>query len=111
MTDILFDQPYNSDGRDAFVPRLKHFYLVYEDIASINEDRTNTYQQLSETLPQWAVLHIYTRETLFGANQPVFTEDYAVVYFTIDMDGNRVPVTTMLSEFSFADVTYAQVSA
>lgn len=110
MTNLLYDQPYNMDGRDAFVPRLKHFYLVYQNIMEHTEAQKDTYQELSKGLPQWAVLHGYTRETIFGANQPVFTEDYAVVYFT-QTDGSRVAVTTSLSTFDFADVTYDMVSA
>lgn len=109
MTNLLYDQPYNMDGRDAFVPKLKHFYLVYLNVVEHSEAQMTTYKALSQGLPTWAVLHGYTRETIFGANQPVFTEDYAVVYFT-QVDGGRVAVTTPLSTFSFADVTYDMVS-
>jgi len=114
MTDILYDAPYNMDGRDAFVPRLKHFYFV---IPSFNSDEETTleecamYRDLQVALPQWAVQHIYTREALYGANQPVFTEEYAVAYFTLDVDGNRVLITTPFSEFDYSNITYSEVSA
>lgn len=110
MTNLLFDAPYNKDERDVFTPRLKHFYLVYPDALQSAVEQMETYEQLAETLPQWAVQHGYTRETIFGANQPVFTEDYAVVYFTM-VDGFRTAVTTPLSTFSYADITYDMVSA
>jgi hypothetical protein len=114
MTDILFDQPYNSDGRDAFVPRLKHFYFVIPSFNSDEEtvlEEMELFNQLQTTMPQWAIQHIYSRDAIYGPNLLVFTEEYVVVYFTIDEDGNRVAVTTPLSEFFYSDVTYAQVSA
>ena len=114
MTNILFDAPYNMDGRDAFVPRLKHFYFVIpsfnSDEETVDEERVIFYQ-LQASLPQWAVIHIYTREALYGANLPVFPEEYVVTYFGLDVDGNRVPITTGLSEFAFDSVAYADVSA
>lgn len=114
MTNLLFDQPYNMDGRDAFVPRLKHIYFVIPTMDSDEEtveDEMFIFKQLQESLAQWAVLTIITREALYGANQPVFTEEYAVTYFTIDTDGNRVPVTTPLSLWNMYDVVYSNVSA
>lgn len=115
MTDILYDAPYNMDGRDAFVPRLKHFYFV---IPSFNSDEETVseelamYWQLQATMPQWAVQHMYTRDTLYGPDsQPVFTEEYAVAYFALDIDGNRIIITTPFSEFNYSDITYSEVSA
>lgn len=114
MTNMLYDAPYHIEGRDASVQRLKHFYFVIpsflSDAETVDEER-ETFLQLQESLPQWAVIHIYTREALYGANQPEFPEEYVVAYFTLDVDGNRVPVTTGLSAFTFSDVTYAMVSA
>lgn len=110
MTAILFDAPYNID---AVIPRLKHFYFVIPTASSDEEtvlEEMELFEQLQQAMPQWAVQHIYTRETIFGANQPVFTEDYAVVYFSM-VDGSRIPVTTMLSDFSYSDINYADVSA
>jgi hypothetical protein len=114
MTDILFDAPYNMDGRDAFVPRLKHFYFVIPSFNSdeeVVEDEVAMFKQLHEAQPQWSVIHIITREAMFGANQPEYTEEYVVNYFTLDSEGNRVPVVTGFSEFSYDSVTYADVSA
>lgn len=114
MTNLLFDAPYNMDGRDAFVPRLKHFYFViptaHSDAETV-DDEMELFMQLQESLPQWAVQHIIERDALYGTNLPVFTEEYVVAYFTIDVDGNRVPVTTALSEFNYSDITYAQVAS
>lgn len=114
MTNLLFDAPYNMDGRDAFVPRLKHFYFVipsfYSDEETVLEE-SDMFDALQKTMPQWAVQHIISRDALYGPNLPVFTEEYVVCYFTIDEDGNRVGVTTPLSEFAYSGVTYAQVSA
>lgn len=113
MTDLLFDQPYNMDGRDAFVPRLKHFYFVIPSFNSdegIVEDEMEMFKTLQTTMPQWAVQHIISREALYGSNLPVFTEEYVVAYFTLDGDGNRISVTTPYSEFDYSSVTYAQVS-
>lgn len=114
MTDLLFDAPYNKDERDAFVPRLKHFYFV---IPSFNTDEETVleevtlFKQLQEAMPQWGVIHIISRDAMFGASQPVYTEEYVVNYFTQHEDGSRWPVTTALSEFSFDSVAYADVSA
>lgn len=114
MTNILYDAPYNMDGRDAFVPRLKHFYFV---IPSFNSDEVTVLEEMlmfhsmQAAMPQWAVQHIYTREALYGANQPVYTEEYVVAYFTLDEDGNRVAVTTPFSEFKYGDISYSEVSA
>jgi hypothetical protein len=114
MTNILFDQPYNMDGREAIVPRLKHFYFV---IPSFNSDETTVeeevamFKQLQAAMPQWAVQHIITRDALYGPNLPVFTEEYVVTYFTLDVDGNRVPLTTPFSTFVYSSVAYADVSA
>lgn len=114
MTDILYDAPYNMDGRDAFVPRLKHFYFVVpsfnSDEETVDEER-QAFFALQAVLPQWAIIHIITREALYGANQPVYTEEYVVAYFTLDEDGNRVAVTTPFSEFEYSDITYSEVSA
>jgi hypothetical protein len=114
MTDLLFDAPYNKDERDTFVPRLKHFYFVIPSFNSDEEtvlEENTMFRQLQAAMPQWAVQHIYTRAALYGANPPVFTEEYNVTYFSLDEDGNRVPVTTPFSEFDYATVQYAQVSA
>ena len=114
MTDILYDAPYNMDGRDAFVPRLKHFYFVVpsfnSDEETVDEER-QAFFALQAVSPQWAIIHIITREALYGANQPVYTEEYVVTYFTLDEDGNRVAVTTPFSEFEYSDITYSEVSA
>lgn len=114
MTDILFDQPYNKDERDAFVPRLKHFYFVIPSFNSDEEtveDEVAILKELQAALPQWGVIHIISRDAMFGASQPVYTEEYVVNYFTVDEDGNRVPVVNPLSTFTFDNVTYADVSA
>lgn len=114
MTDILFDQPYNKDAREVFTPRLKHFYFVIPTSHSDEEtvlEEVDMFRALQVAMPQWAVQHIIEREALYGPNQPVFTEEYVVAYFTIDEEGNRIPVTTGFSEFNYADVQYAQVSA
>lgn len=114
MTNMLFDAPYNKDERDVFTPRLKNFYFVIPTMQSDAEtvaEEVDLFKQLQESMPQWAVMHIITREALYGANQPVFTEDYAVTYFAMDVDGNRIPVTTPLSEWNFWDITYSEVSA
>lgn len=114
MTNILFDAPYNKDARDAFVPRLKHFYFVIPTSHSDEEtvlEEVDLFKQLQESMPQWAVQHIIEREALYGPNQPVFTEEYNVTYFTLDEQGNRVPETTPFSEFGYNDITYDMVSA
>jgi len=114
MTDLLFDAPYNKDERDVFTPRLKHFYFV---IPSFNSDaetvgeEVDMFKALQAEMPQWAVQHIITREALYGANQPVFTEEYVVTYFTLDEQGNRVPETTPFSGFGYNDISYNMVSA
>lgn len=114
MTDLLFDAPYNMDGRDAFIPRLKHFYFV---IPSFNSDEETVleeiaiFKELQAAMPQWGVIHIITRDAMFGANQPTYDEEYVVNYYTLDTDGNRVPAVTGLSQFSFDSVAYADVSA
>jgi hypothetical protein len=114
MTDLLFDAPYNKDERDTFVPRLKHFYFVIPSFNSDEEtvlEEITLFKQLQTAMPQWGVIHIITRDAMFGASQPVYTEEYVVNYFTLDVDGNRVPLVTGFSEFSFASVAYADVSA
>ena len=114
MTNILYDAPYNMDGRDVFTPRLKHFYFV---IPSFNSDEETVAEEvamfdlLQKDMPQWAVQHIYTRDALYGANLPVFTEEYVVAYFSMDPDGNRICVTTGFSEFFYTDVLYSDVSS
>lgn len=114
MTEILFDAPYNMDGRDAFVPRLKHFYFV---IPSFNSDEETVegevaiLKELQAAMPQWGVIHIISRDAMFGASQPVYTEEYIVNYFTQHEDGSRWPVVTGLSTFTFDSVTYTDVSA
>lgn len=114
MTNILYDAPYNMDGRDVFAPRLKHFYFV---IPSFNSDEEVVeleiamFKELQAEMPQWGVIHIISREAMFGANQPVYTEEYVVNYFSMDPDGFRLPIVTGYSEFSFDSVTYAEVSA
>lgn len=111
MIEILYDAPYN---KDAFIPRLKHFYFVIPTSSSDEEtvlEEVSLFDALQKTMPQWAVQHIYTRDALYGANQPVFTEEYVVAYFTLDNDGNRVSVTTGISEFNYDNIAYADVSA
>lgn len=114
MTDLLFDAPYNKDERDAFVPRLKHFYFVIPSFNSDEEtvlEEVTLFKQLQEAMPQWGVIHIISREAMFGASQPVYTEEYVVNYFSMDPDGFRIPIVTNFSEFSFDSVAYADVSA
>jgi hypothetical protein len=114
MTDILFDQPYNKDERDVFVPRLKHFYFVIPSFNSDEEtvlEEIGMFKALQAEMPQWGVIHIITRDAMFGASQPVYIEEYVVNYFSMDPDGFRIPIVTGFSEFSFADITYAEVSA
>lgn len=114
MTNILYDQPYNSEGRDFFVPKLKHFYFVIPSFNSDEEtvlEEVTMFNALQKTMPQWAVQHIITRDAMFGASQPVYTEEYVVNYFTIDEGGNRVRVVTGFSQFKYSDVTYDEVSA
>lgn len=114
MTDLLFDAPYNKDERDAFVPRLKHFYFVIPSFNSDEEtvlEEITIFKQLQEAMPFWSVIHIITRDAMFGASQPTYDEEYVVNYFTLDTEGNRVPMVTGLSEFSFDSVAYADVSA
>lgn len=114
MTDILFDQPYNSDGRDAFVPRLKHFYFVIPSFNSDEEvvvDEMHMFKTLQAVMPQWALQHIISREALYGTNLPVFTEEYVVAYFSMDPDGYRIAVTTPYTEFDYTQVAYGDVSA
>jgi hypothetical protein len=114
MTNLLFDAPYNKDERDVFTPRLKHFYFVIPTTQSDEEtvaEEIELFDQLQQAMPQWAVQHLITRDALYGPNLPVFTEEYVVCYFTIDEDGNRVPVTIGFSEFAYSDITYAMVSA
>lgn len=114
MTDLLFDAPYNKDERDTFVPRLKHFYFV---IPSFNSDEETVleeqamFYQLQAAMPQWAVQHYITRDAIFGANQPTYPEEYVVTYFSLDVDGNRVPVVVPFSTFDYSSVAYADVSA
>lgn len=113
MTNILYDAPYNMDGRDVFALRLKHFYFV---IPSFNSDEETVleemalFRQLQAQMPQWAVQHIMTRDALYGPNQPEFPEEYVVAYFSMDPDGNRICITTGYSEFNYADITYNEVS-
>lgn len=114
MTDILYDMPYNMfEQETAFPRRLRHFYFVIPSFNSDEEtveDEVLILKQLQAALPQWGVLHIITREALYGASQPIFTEDYAVTYYTMDVPGARTAVTTMLSAFSFSALTYDMVS-
>lgn len=114
MTDLLFDAPYNMDGRDAFIPRLKHFYFVIPSFNSDEEtvlEEITLFDQLQQSMPQWAVLHVITRDAMFGANQPTYPEEYVVNYFSMDPDGFRIPIVEGYSEFTFDSVAYADVSA
>lgn len=114
MTDLLFDAPYNKDERDVFTTRLKHFYFVIPSFNSDEEtvlEEVDMFKMLQAAMPQWGVIHIISRDAMFGSSLPTFTEEYVVNYFSMDPDGFRIPIVTSYSEFTFDSVTYADVSA
>jgi hypothetical protein len=114
MTDLLFDAPYNTYDREVCPPRLKHFYFVIPSFNSDEEtveDEVYILKTLQAAMPQWGIIHIISRDAMYGASQPTYPEEYVVTYFTLDEEGNRVPLTTGYSEFTFDSVVYADVSA